>query len=66
MKSNSKRKSINVTTFKKVEKFLKKQKKPMFLSDIGRRIQVDYDSLKIAINMLKIKTDEEGRVKLDG
>ena len=60
----TKRKNINVATLKKIEEFLKKQKKPMFKSAIARQIKVDYNSLKMAINMLKIKTDAEGRIYL--
>lgn len=58
------RKNINVSTFQKVEKFLKKQKAPIFKTDIVKQIGVDYDSLKIALSMLKLKTDEKGRIKL--
>jgi hypothetical protein len=58
------RKNINVSTFKKVEKFLKEQKKPIYKSHIMKQIGVDYDSLKIALGMLCIKIDEEGRVSI--
>ena len=58
-----KRRNINVATFKKVEDFLKKQKKPIFRSEIVKQISVDYNSLKIALKMLSIKTDKEGRIK---
>ncbi len=60
----SKRKNINLATFKRVEDFLKKQKEPMFISDISRVIKVDYDSLKYALDILKIKKDKYGRIKL--
>ena len=62
----SKRKNINVATLTKVEEFLKKQKKPMFPSDIARAIKVDYNSLKYALELLKIEKDKEGRIKLNG
>ena len=64
IKEDSKRKNINVATLKKVEDFLKKQKKPVFKSDMAREIQVDYNSLNFALKMLSIKIDREGRVKL--
>ena len=59
-----KRQNINLATFKRVEDFLKKQKEPMFISDIGRAIKVDYDSLKYALEKLKTKKDKEGRISL--
>ena len=59
-----KRKNINVATLKKVEDFLKQQKKSMFISDIAREIKVDYDSLKYALDLLKIERDKEGRISL--
>lgn len=63
-KPDSKRKNINVATLKKVEKFLKKQSKPVFRSEIVKKLSVDYDSLKMVLKMLSIKIDREGRVKL--
>ena len=59
-----KRKNINVTTLKKIEDFLRKQKKSMLISDISRAINVDYNSLKYALDILKIKKDKYGRIKL--
>ena len=56
--------NINVATLKKVEDFLKEQKKPVFKSEIVRQARVDYNSLKMALGMLKIKTDKEGRIKI--
>ncbi len=58
------RKDIKRATLKKIEDFLKKQKKPVFKSDMARAIKVDYNSLNFALKMLSIKTDREGRVKL--
>ena len=63
-KPDSKRKNINVATLKKVENFLKKQRKPVFRSEIVKKLSVDYDSLKMVLKMLSIKIDREGRVKL--
>ena len=62
--NDSKRKNINVATLKKVEDFLKEQKKPVFKSGIVKSAGVDYDSLNMALGMLKIKKDKEGRIKI--
>lgn len=64
IKKETTRKNIHVATLKKVEEFLKKQKTPMFKSDIARKIKVDYDSLNIALDFLKIKKDKEGKIYL--
>ena len=58
------RKDIKRATLKKVEDFLKKQKKPVYKADIVRKTNVDYNSLNFALKMLSIKIDREGRVKL--
>ena len=58
------RKDIKRATLKKIEDFLKKQKKPVYKADIVKKINVDYNSLNFALDMLTIKTDREGRVKL--
>jgi hypothetical protein len=59
-----KRKNIHVLTLKKVEEFLKKQKEPVFKSDIVKKIKVDYDSVSLALTMIKIEIDKQGRVSL--
>ena len=61
----SKRKNIHVVTLKKVENFLKEQLEPIFKSEIVKQIAVDYNSLNVALEMLPIKTDEDGRVYLN-
>jgi len=58
-----KRENINVATLQKVKTFLKKQKLPVFKTDIVK-IGVDYNSLKIALKILKVKTNKEGKVSL--
>ena len=63
-KDPSRRVNIQVVTLKKVESFLKEQLSPVFLSEIVKQIGVNYDSLKMALEMLPIKTDPEGRVEL--
>ncbi len=60
-----KRKNIQVATLKKVEDFLKKQKKAVFKSDIVKAVKVDFNSVGVALENLKIKIDKEGRVKLE-
>lgn len=62
--AENKRKDIQMVTFKKIESFLKEQKDYVFKSDIVKQIKVDYNSLNLALGMMKIKTDEEGRVKI--
>ena len=58
------RKTIQIATFKKIEDFLKKQNKPIFRTDIVRKLSVDYISLKYALKMLNIKTNKEGKITL--
>jgi len=60
----SKRKSIHVVTLKKVENFLKEQLEPIYMCEVVKQISVDYNSLKIALEMLSIKTDSKGRIYL--
>jgi len=61
----SKRKNIHVVTLKKIENFLKEQLEPIFRSEIVKQIAVDYNSLNLALEMLPIKTDEDGRIYLN-
>ena len=60
----AKRKNIHVVTLKKVKDFLSDQLEPVFLSDIVKQARVDYNSVKIAIEELKVEKDERGRVSL--
>lgn len=59
-----KRKTINLATFKKIEDFLKKQKEPIFKSEIVKQLKVDYNSLNLALESIKIKKDKEGKICL--
>ena len=59
----SKRTYISPATLKKIEDFLKKQKKPIPRGDIGRILKVDYHSLNLALNMLKDKIDEIRKIE---
>ena len=58
------RKNINVATLDKVKKFLQKQDKPIFKTEIVKGIGVDYNSVKLALTLLNIRTNKEGKVKL--
>ena len=58
------RANINVSTLNKVKDFLKKQTEPIFKSDIVKGAGVDYNSVGLAITMLKIRTNKDGRIKL--
>ena len=59
-----KRQDVKMATFKKIEEFLKKQKKPIFKSEIIRELKVDPNSLNFVLDMLKIKKDREGKICL--
>lgn len=59
-----KRRSINVSTLEKVKQFLKSQDEPVFKTDIGKEIGVDYNSVLLALTMLNIRTNKDGKVKL--
>lgn len=61
---NIKRKDIHVLTFKKIEDFLNNQESYVFKSDIVRQLKVDYNSLNVALGMLKIRTNKEGKIKI--
>ena len=58
------RKNINVATLENVKQFLKEQDKPVFISDIVKGAKVDFHSVKLAITMLNVRINKDGRVKL--
>ena len=58
------RKNIHVATLKRIEGFLKEQMTPIYKSDLVKLIAVDYNSLNMALGMLPIKTDKEGRISI--
>jgi len=58
------RKNINVATLEKIKDFLKKQDKPVFISDIVKNVGVDCHSVKLAISMLNVRTNKDRRIKL--
>jgi len=60
----SERKNINVATLEKIKDFLKKQDKPVFISDIVKNVGVDCHSVKLAISMLNVRTNKDRRIKL--
>ena len=61
---DSNRKNINVATLEKVKQFLKKQDEPVFKTDIMKGANVDYNSVKLALTLLNIRTNKDGKVKL--
>jgi hypothetical protein len=61
----SKRKNIHVVTLKRVENFLKQQIEPIYKSEIVKQIGVDYNSLNVALEMLSIKREDDGRISLN-
>lgn len=58
------RKNINVATLEGIKQFLKKQDKPVFISDIVKAVGVDCHSVKLAITMLNVRINKDRRVKL--
>ena len=58
------RQNIHVVTLKKIEQFLKEKTHPIYKSEITRKINVDYNSLKLALTMIEHKKDEDGRIYL--
>ena len=58
------KRNIQVVTLKNVENFLNNQSEPIFKSEIVRQIGVDYNSLKVALEMLPIKVDKDGRISI--
>ena len=67
-KPDNQRQNIHLATFNAIVKFLEEQKEPIFKTEIVKNIGVDYNSLKFALKQLedngRIKTDEEGRIKI--
>ena len=62
----SKRKNIHVTTLNKIKAFLKEQVEPVYKTELVRQLGIDYNSINLALTMIKFKTDEEGRIFLEG
>ena len=58
----SMRANIHVATLNKIKSFLKEQMAPVYKAEIVRNTGVNYDSLKMALTMIKYKTDSEGRI----
>ena len=61
----SKKRDIQVITLKKVEEFLKEQSEPIFRSEIVRKIGVNYNSLNVALQMLPVRIDKEGKISIN-
>jgi len=60
----SERKNINVATLENVKQFLKEQTGPVFKSDIVKGAKVDFHSVGLAITMLNVRINKDGRIKL--
>ena len=58
----SMRRNIQVATLNKVKSFLKEQELPVYKSEIVRNTGVNYNSLNLALTMIKFKTDPEGKI----
>lgn len=58
------RKNIQVATLNKIKSFLKEQLSPIYKSEIVKQTGVDYNSLNLALTMIKFKTDKEGRISI--
>ncbi len=58
------RRNIQVATLNKIKSFLKEQELPVFKSEIVKQTGVDYNSLNLALTMIKYKEDSEGRISI--
>jgi len=56
------RKTIQITTLNKVRKFLQEQISPVFKSEIVKSTGVDYNSLNLALTMIKHDVTEQGKI----
>ena len=56
------RKTIQITTLNKVKSFLKEQISPVFKSEIVKSTGVDYNSLNLALTMIKHNIDDYGKI----
>ena len=46
------RNDIKINTLEKIKSFLKKQKEPIFITEITRTLHIDYNSVKLDLNHL--------------
>ena len=60
----SKRKFISPTTLEKVKQFLTEQDEPVCKSNIVKGANVDFYSVGIALTMLNVRVNKDGRIKL--
>ncbi len=58
------RRNIHVTTLNKIKSFLSEQLEPIFKSEMVKQLGIDYNSLNLALTMIKFKTDKEGRISI--
>jgi len=57
------RQDIQVQTYNKIKDFLEEQLEPVYKSEIVKLLGVDYNSLNVALSLIKHKVDSNGRVK---
>ena len=60
------RRTIQITTLNKVKSFLQEQISPIFKSEIVKSTGVDYNSLNLALTMIRHKVDEFGKISVKG
>ncbi len=58
------RRNIQVATLNKIKAFLKEQLEPVYKAEIVKQTGVDYNSLNLALTMIKYKLDKEGRISI--
>jgi hypothetical protein len=57
--------NIQVKTLEKVRHYLEKQKKYVYITQVFRDLKtINFYSVKMAIGILDIKKDKNGRIKL--
>lgn len=58
------RRNIQIATFNKIKSFLKEQLEPIYKSEVVKQTGVDYNSLNLALTMIRFKTDKDGRISI--
>lgn len=56
------RKDIKIETLQKMRDFLKKQKEPIFITDIMKKTGINLDSIKFALKIIKHKVNKENKI----
>ena len=58
------RKSVTLDTYNRILKYLQKQKDFIFKSQICKDLNIDYDSMNVAIIKMDVKINSDGKVRL--